>query len=340
MKAVKILLCVLVASLLVVPAAVAEINWSATMRSQWTFESASDGADTMNIVGGDRLLLELESKTENEDGMYAAGKGQALLKTDGTVAMDDAWLELGTSSFSAKLGRFEAEGLFAKGEDVFVISAPGGPGTVETNKSRGRTNAGIAIKFSPSETMAVEIASVLGDVSGTYIDLTTGDIYSIQMNQLGIRPALILSAGALSASVGADYYMMMPDDTDADEEYTALGAGGKLEFSLSDTMKVGGAFGYLDEEYKDAAGDTYGEETTMSFSGYLTMNMGDNTLGIGAMMTMRDEADDSHMQGFVSYAMALPVEGAKVKFCGSFAQWSDHDDVTAFGGRVRFNYDF
>jgi hypothetical protein len=331
MKAVKILLCVLVASLLVVPAAVAEINWSANMRSQWTVESASNGADTMSISGGDRLLLTLESKTENEEGMYAAGKGQALLKTDGTAAVDDAWLELGTSSFSVKLGRFEAEGLFAKGEDVFVIEAPGGPGTVETNKSRGRTNAGAAIKFSPSETMAIEIATALGGAD---------DYQETAVNQVGFRPALILSAGALSASVGADYYMLMPQDSDLDTEYTALGAGGKLEFSLSDTITLGGAFGYLDEEGKDAAGDTVEEETTMSFSGYLTMAMGDSTLGVGAMMTMRDEADDSHLQGFVSYAMPLPVEGATVKFCPSFASYSNGEDTSAFGGRVRFEYDF
>ena len=61
---------------------------------------------------------------------------------------------------------------------------------------------------------------------------------------------------------------------------------------------------------------------------------------IGGMMTMRDKADDSQMAGFLSYAMPLSVEGAKVKFGVSFAQHSNAADATAFGGRVRFNYDF
>lgn len=343
MKAVKILLCVLVASLLVVPAAFAEVNLAGSMRSQFTFESTSDGTDEIHLSGGDRLKFTVSGKTENEDGMFAGAQAQAMLKTDGTAGIDDAWLELGTPSFSVKLGRFEAEGLFSMGEDIFVISA-GGPDAVETNKSRGRTNAGAAVRFSPSETMAIEIGTVLGDVSESYVlfDPTTGDIYEVEvnLNQVGFRPVLILTAGAFTVKVGADYYMLMPDDSDNDAEYTALGAGADLAFQLSDTVKLGGSFGYLDEEAKDPDGETFGEETTMSFSGYLTMNMGDNILGVGAKMTMRDEADDSHMQGYVSYQMPLPVEGAWVKFCPSFASYSNGEDTTAFGGRVRFEYDF
>jgi hypothetical protein len=343
MKAVKILLCVLVASLLVVPAAFAEVNLAGSMRSQFTFESTSNGTDEMNIVGGDRLKFTVSGKTENEDGMFAGAQAQAMLQTDGTAAVDDAWLEIGTSSFSAKIGRFEAEGLFSMGEDIYVIDAPGGPDAVETNKSRGRTNAGAAVRFSPSETMAIEIATVLGDVSETYLVVDAfGDVevVEVDMNQVGFRPVLILTAGALTVKAGADYYMLMPDDSDNDAEYTALGAGADLAFNLSDTVTLGGSFGYLDEDAKDSAGETFGEETTMSFSGYLTMNMGDNILGVGAKMTMRDEADDSHMQGYVSYQMPLPVEGAWVKFCPSFASYSNSEDTTAFGGRVRFEYDF
>jgi hypothetical protein len=185
MKAVKMLLCVLVASLLVVPAAVAEVNVAGSMRSQFTVESSSNGTDELDISGGDRLKFTVSGKTENEDGMFAGAQAQAMLSTDGTASVDDAWLEVGTPSFSAKLGRFEAEGLFSMGEDIFVIGAPGGPDAVETNKSRGRTNAGAAIKFSPSETMAIEIATALGD----------GDMYEdTAMNQIGVRPVLILSA--------------------------------------------------------------------------------------------------------------------------------------------------
>jgi hypothetical protein len=330
MKAVKILLCVVALSLFVVQGAFAEVNWSADVETNTTIEMDSNGADLMDMTNDGRVKATVESKMENEEGFFVAGKGQAVLNIDGTASTDDAYVQVGTAGWNLRVGRYEAEGLFAKGEDVYVADA-GGPGTVETNKSRGRTAGAIGLQFTASETMTVEINTVVG---------STDDYQDTAVNQVGFRPAIIMSAGAVSLSAGADYYMLMPDDSDSDVEYTALGAGGKLEFSLSDAMAIGGAFGYLDEEGKDAAGDTVEEETSMSFSGYLTMAMGDNTLGIGAMMTMRDEADDSQLNAFVSYAMALPVEGAKVKFAGSFSQWSDGDDVTAFGGRVRFNYDF
>jgi hypothetical protein len=354
MKAVKILLCVLVASLLVVPAAFAEVNVAGSMRAQFTVESTSNGSDEMILSGGDRLKFTVSGKTENEDGMFAGAQAQAMIKTDGTVGVDDAWLEVGTPTFSAKIGRFEAEGLFSMGEDIFVIAAPGGPDAVETNKSRGRTNAGAALRFSPSETMAIEIGTVLGgadDYSYTVsstdlgtITTSTGSVIgyteevtgSYSMNMIGFRPVLILTAGAATIKAGVDYYMERPRDSDNDREYDALGAGADLAFQVSDTMKVGGSFGYLKEDGKDGNGNDAEDETSMSFSGYLTMNMGDNILGLAAKMTMRDEADDSHIQGYVSYQMPLPVEGAWVKFCPSFASYSNGEDTSAFGGRVRF----
>jgi hypothetical protein len=334
MKAVKILLCVVALSLFVVQGAFAEVSLSADVETNTTVEMDSNGSDLTDMNNDGRVKFTLESKMENEEGFFGAAKGSAEIKITGEAEASDAYVQVGTAGWNLKVGRYEAEGLFAKGEDVYVADA-GGPGTVETNKSRGRTAGALGLQFSPSETMTVEINTIVGNA-----DDYEGETATLGMNKVGFRPALILSAGAISTSVGVDYYMEMPDDSDADREYTALGAGGKLEFALSDAMKIGGAFGYLAEEGKDENGDDAEDETTMSFSGYLTMGLGDDTLGIGAMMTQRDEADDSQMQGFVSYAHALPVEGLKVKFCGSFAQWSDGDDVTAYGGRMRFNYDF
>lgn len=330
MKTVKILLCVVAVSLFFVQGAFAEVSLSADVETNTTVEMDSNGSDTMALTNDGRVKFTLESKTENEEGMFAAATGSAEIAITGDVDASDAYFQLGSESWNLRVGRYEAEGLFAKGEDVYIADA-GGPGTVETNKSRGRTAGAIGLQFTASESMTVEINTVVGGAD---------DYQDTAVNQVGFRPVLILSAGAVSASVGADYYMLMPQDSDSDTEYTALGAGGKLEFSVSDALAIGGAFGYLDEEGKDAAGDTVEEETTMSFSGYLTMAMGDNTLGVAGMMTMRDKADDSQMDALISYAMPLPVEGATVKFGGSFSQWSNGTDTTAFGGRVRFNYDF
>jgi hypothetical protein len=333
MKAVKILLCVVALSLFVVQGAFAEIEWSADAETNTTVEMDSNGSDEMDIDNDGRVRFKLNSKTENEDGMFFSGHGSAEIKIGGDVAAKDAYIKLGTAGWNLRVGAYEAEGLFAKGEDVYIANA-GGPGTVETKKSRGRTAGGIGLQFTASESMTVELNTVVG---------STDDYQDTAVNQLGFRPAIIMKAGAVSLSAGVDYYMLMPKDSDSDVEYTALGAGGKLEFALSDAIKLGGAFGYEDVEGKDTAGDTAEEETTMSFSGYVKMGMGDNTLGAGAVMSMRDKADDSQISGYVSYIMPLPVEGAKVKFGGSFSSYSapsGGDDATAFGGRVRFNYDF
>ncbi len=66
-------------------------------------------------------------------------------------------------------------------------------------------------------------------------------------------------------------------------------------------------------------------------------------LGLAGGYTTEDVNDSNHMYGYVSYVHQLPVEGAKVKFGASFANATDmggKDDGTAFGARVRFNYNF
>ena len=97
----------------------------------------------------------------------------------------------------------------------------------------------------------------------------------------------------------------------------------------------------LDEE-TGAESTIDSEETVMSDTVYVNVAMGDNLLGLGFGYTMEDEADTNEMFVYGSYAMPLPVENAWVKFGAGFASGTDASDtdLTAYGARVRFNYDF
>jgi hypothetical protein len=191
MKAVKILLCVVALSLFVVQGAFAEVELLADIETNTTVEMDSNGSDLTDITNNGRVRFKLNSKTENEEGMFFSGHGSAEIKITGEVAAKDAYVKLGTAGWNLRVGAYEAEGLFAKGEDVYVADA-GGPGTVETKKSRGRTAGGIGLQFTASESMTVEINTVIGD----------GDTYQdAAVNKVGFRPAIIMSAGAVSFSL-------------------------------------------------------------------------------------------------------------------------------------------
>jgi hypothetical protein len=341
MKIAKMFICVVVASLFLAAGAFAEINWSAGMETNTDFESnktekgRADGKDLENTVfaQGGRLKVTAEGKSESDTGFFAAAKGQLKLNLDGTASTDDSWVQVGTSSFSLKVGRFEGEGLFSKGADVYIVSAPGGADRYEANKARGRSSNGMALDFSAGENMMIQVGMVYGG-----------------SNQLGARPLVKFSTDTVTIKAGADYLRETPQDNDAKEETTYMGFGVDASAGFG-SMTIGGAGAYLTQGGKDAAGTDLKDQKTLSVWGYLKMAVGEgDELGVGAGMTSWEDDGskdkNNHLQGYVSYAHALPAEGAKVKFGASFASADIEPKVgtkttnSAFGARVRFNYDF
>jgi hypothetical protein len=330
----KLVILAVLAMMVFAPQAYAEISMSANIETNTTFEADSNGTDEVLYDNGGRVETILESKMENEDGMFAAGKGCFELGIDGSVGMCDVKFELGNPSFTLIVGRYEDEGLFSKGEDVY-IAGTGASQWYEANKVRGRDVDALGVKFAMGENM-------------TFITRLGYD-NDDDMNELGVRPVLMMNAGVLSLKVGGEYLLKTPFDTDADDEETWFGGAVDLGFQVSDTLKIGGTATYGKNEVTTVTVDdvtgvstkTDTEETVMSDTFYVTIGMGDNTLGLAAGYTMEDEADTNELWTLVSYAMPLPVDGAKVKFGASFAQGDDGvDEPTAFGVRLRFNYDF
>jgi hypothetical protein len=326
------IICLVAVSLFVVSSAFAEVNWSGDVETNTDFVSTSNGTDTTEFAQGGRVKLTAESKMESDTGFFVAGKGQVELKLDGSAATADSWVQIGTSGFALKVGRFEGEGCFSKGEDVFIVGAAGGGDRYELKGIRGRSPNQLALDFSAGESMAIQIGAVYGN--GDYLGIDG-------VNVIGARPVVTFSTEAFTLKAGAEFAKAMPQDNDAEEEATLLGFAGDAKVSMG-SMTAGASVARESIKAKDATGADLDDTARLTAWGYLTMAFGEGSnIGFGAGMTQRsvdgDAEDDSHIQGFVSYTQPLPVEGAKVRFGGSYAKWGD---ATAFGGRVRFNYDF
>lgn len=337
----KILAITLLSLLAFVPAAVAAPIFSADVEINTTFDSLSDGSTINTMDMGGRVVLNIEGKIENKDtGFFVAGKGQPMAQVDGKFGMDDAWGQIGTKSFSLKIGRFEGIGLLDAGEDVYVASAGGTWYTA--NNARGRNNGGLALDFNASDSLLVQIGAIYGNTTYTYTN-TAGASTTVAENKLGVRPVVKFTAGNITLTAGADIYMEDPKNSDIDGTTSKIGFGGQVTATVgSIKLNVGAASGKT--EIKDYLPNTAKwEQTVTTIKGFANIPVGANLLGLGAGYSTEDLADSKEVYGFATYEYKLPVEGAWLKFAVSFASATDlpgGEDQTDVGGRVRLNYTF
>jgi hypothetical protein len=308
-----------------------EINTD--FESKTTENGAADGADldeTFFLQGG-RVCFSADGKKEAESGMYAYVKGQAMLNDDASVGVDDALFEIGTATWFLKAGRFEGEGLFSKGQDIYIIGAPGAPGRYEANAARGRGDVAFALGFVPNSNMKIEV-DVLYDAA----------------NSVGARPLVKFSSDTFTIRAGADFVRTTPTDNDADQETTTVGFGGDAQFNVS-SLNLGASAAFRTVGGKDATGADLDDAKTLSTFGWLKMSVGGGSFGAGAgytKLSYKDSDDEkSMMEAYLVYDRALPVEGAAAKFAVSYAKakiepasGSDTEN-SAFGARLRLWYE-
>lgn len=327
----KVVALTLVMLSLLVPYAYAELNWGANVETNTTFETDADGVTLNNFNNDGRVEIAVSAEKKNDSGFFVSGKGCFEVKMGG-LGECDVWFAMGNPSYTFKVGHWEAEGLFSKGQDIFVAGT-GAAGWYEANKARGRGPDGMGVVFNAG--------SMTVDVKMSYDNDGTN-------NQLGVRPVIKFSSGSFTVKAGGEYLMQSPFDTDSDEEDNWFGGSVDLSPSLGN-ITIGGSSTYGKNEQTTVTVDdvtgvsttTDTEETYMSDTGYINVKMGDATLGVGAGYTMQDEADTNEMYVFASYAMPLPVEGAWIKFGASFASGDNgSEDLTSMGGRIRFFYGF
>jgi hypothetical protein len=357
----RALVVVLCAALLVVPAAFADttatMSISGDVETNTNVDFKDDGADNFVSWGNDgRTHIKFEGRVEGDTGWFAYGKGDAMISVSGTTGVDDAYVEMGTESFSFLIGRYEAPSLFGKGQDTYITEAPGAPGRYQTDFARGRLPINnMALKFGGLEIGVIVGGLEEGTIYGVTTDpdtgVTTPGVITIAtaLNGYGARPVYSFSNDTLSLSVGGEVLALMPQNSDAsDAELTQFGGGFNAEFNLGGTLGVSFAYGSVTG--KDEEGVDLLDTNTMSGFVYYTMPMGDNSLGFAGGYTMQDVdtfTEDTMFEGFISFNQQLPVEGLWIKYALSYAGASfdrdtgaDPDDTSSFGGRVRFNFDF
>ncbi|GAK61449.1 hypothetical protein U27_01349 [Candidatus Vecturithrix granuli] len=312
--------------------------------AEFLSEEGTDGdTDTSNMTNDGRVKVTFKGRTEGENGWYGAAVAQPLVSTDGATNVDDAYVEFGTSTFAIRVGRYEGEGGFSKGEDVYIAAAPGAPGRYEANYARGRFGTGyghVGFHFSPSDTLKLYVDTTIGH--------TTQD--DVAVNAFGVRPVVKFSNDTFTVKVTGDMMKFVPQDSDSDYDQTKWGFGVDASTKVGG-VTIGAAVARGTVSGTDVDNVDWDDEYTLSTFGYATIPVMENDAigaAIGYTMLSYDKSDDEakNLEGYLVYIHQLPVEGLKIKFAGSFSTAAIEPEVgsdadnTAFGFRMRLNYDF
>lgn len=269
-----------------------------------------------------RVALNVTGKHTSGDN-FVAGKGTAILKTDGTTGVDDAFIQFGNSAWDLQAGRFEGANLFPLGKDV-VAEHAGGVDVYNAGKARGRAGADnsgqIAFHFNASEAVKFELGTIYGDTDG---DETTAIS--------GVRPVVTIMTDGVTYTAG---FESISYDKTATEKVDMSGYG------LAANFNVGAA------NVNIAAASSKDDVTDKKVSS-LTANMTYGNFGLGLISSTVDNKtgdDPSLLTTYVAYSMPLlDIENATVTFAASHSTAdkvaaTTNDKTTA--ARVRFNYNF
>ena len=96
-----------------------EINLDVNRLKNRTVDNNIPRDDSIRIGDDSRLLVAGQWRASQANGNFVTAVGEALLKTDGNLGMDDAFFAMGNKdNWFVQLGRFEAMDLFPLGKDV------------------------------------------------------------------------------------------------------------------------------------------------------------------------------------------------------------------------------
>jgi hypothetical protein len=353
-------LAVLCAALLVAPAAFAEV--SATMdvagdvETNTDFTISDDGSDnSLSWSNNGRTHIAFTGRVEGDGGWFGAAKGDAMIDVGGSTGVDDAYVEFGTESFSIQIGRYEAKSAFGKGQDTFIVGAPGAPGRYEGKDFRGRLDGTNLIALNAGNFQLVAVIgsdSVSYTVPETTLTANDGSEYVIVSNEsfgtnlYAVRPGVTVSSDAFTLNVTAEFGTYMPQNTDNnDYALNKMGGAANVEFGVGGST-LGASVAYRMITGTNMDNTDMADDSTFSTFLYYTMPVGDNSLGLGGGYTMESvdvtDGDSTLFETFIGYNQQLPVEGLWLKYAASFAgaSFDVGDDTTGFGARVRVNYDF
>ncbi len=276
-------------------------------------------ANTDNAYSqGGRVAVNVTGEHQMGD-HFIRGKGSVLALKSGGTAVDDAWVQFGTSGWDIQAGRWEAVNLFPLGKDTVVVEA-GGVSSYQANKTRGRIgdDRGQLALHVNSDAASFELATIWGDNADNETAFS------------GIRPSVTFGAGNFTITAGAD--IVSTDDA----------AGNTVEdfsgFAVTAGFNAGGAAINLNVA---TGSDDLTDTDITSFGANAIMG----GFGIGLIQTSIDNggaADPSLTQIYAAYTQSLfNIDRASITYALATASADDAGaDDSATAGRVRINYSF
>lgn len=297
------------------------------------FELNTDAVDTetgdTTYDQNGRVELNAYSKHTAGDNFFA-GKGTVLLNTDGEATVDDAFIQLGNSTWDFQLGRFEAINLFPLAKDT-LIQHVSDDYVYQANKVRGRIGDGggqIAFHYNANDALKFEVDTLYSDGDGD--GTSTGDGDKTKAIS-GVRPSVTFVTSAATITAG---FESVKYDEVGGTNVDLTGYAVTANFDVADAnVNVSAAFS------KD-------DVTDKKISSFVAnMVYGNFGLGvIGSNVDNKTGNDPSMLTTYIAYTVPLlDIENATVTFAGSYSTADDvaagaNDKTTA--ARVRFNYGF
>lgn len=258
----------------------------------------------------------------------------------------DAYVKIGHKRwFDLQVGRFLAWEIYHRGQGIEFWTAEeagalGGPALYWLDLTRGYRNESgqAAVHFYPWEFLKFEVAGVYGQENN--------------QNNLGIRPAAHFSWKGLQVLAAMEYLALLPQTTADKVQTRTLGYGGRVQYTIANTVTLGANFANATVEAIDIQGLQDGEKSLGKFTvgGFADIDFWRNSIGLGFHHTQqlnKQGETTTHEQAFVSYKFFLPIEGVSLKAVYGFAMAhiQDADTKTEWDNyvqsfRLRIAYDF
>ena len=307
-----------------------------------------------------RIKMAVAWTNAREDGAFINAKIEPLIRTDGTVTVDDAYFMFGREdSWAFQIGRYEAMNLFPLGKDVALFYADGSDGIngsgvyyYMAKEGRGRAGkAGQARIMGEMGNWTAEVSTIYGNT----IDLLQGDhpdyneetktgVHS-DHNSFMVRPAVnyLSDSGFVSISVGTEYELST-DSVTLYEGAEELNLSDRFGTAATATLNFGNLLWNTSIAMQDAK-DAWKAQT------YNTNIVYKDAFGLGASYAMNNwaKAGKEDTKSFALYtAYTMPImnfDNADVTFALSYSDTEnahgnalDDQQTTAF--RTRLNYYF
>ncbi len=286
--------------------------------------------DKTQIDQSGRLLVGVSGARQVGDANYIKTNAQILLKMDGTVAADDAWIAMGAENdWEVKLGRFEAYNLFPAGQDT-VLNHASGVEVYTTSYARGRSGNG---QINLSKT----VGSTYFEVSTNFMGADTNDDNKDSVadgvadtNAVFLRPVLSVGLGdAFRLAAGAEINATA-DDKAPSNDFTGYGA--TLNYS-ADMLSVN--VNYATRDY-----DVTGTQTETSMG--VNAQYGNAFIGYVNAVNDNGGATDPEVNTFYAsykFANIMDVEDLALYLGASTSEVKDSDNKDT-SVRLRVKYLF